>query len=124
VLGHADIKGGYPDARIDRLGQPASEYEFHFADESVEVCRLLHGVHVLRANIVLPPERGRGWRACPEAPEIIPALQIELDPSFETLRLNLWQKKFTSPAPLTMIRWRLKDPESVQLLAAISLQEK
>ena len=118
VLGHVDLTGGFPRPRVNQLGQPASAYVFEFEDGVVEQ-PLLHGVHVLRGNLMTPD--GRGWKTAPRSSDTTPALQVELNPGFEVLRVDLWEKTFDAPRRLAAIRWRLADPASVQAMFALSV---
>ena len=128
VLGHVAFTGGYPANTVSSVhhgkgagckgfGAPASEYEFVFENCTV-VQTLLHGVHVLRANSIC-----RWWKPAPRSPETVPAVQAVLHPAFEILRYDLWEHEFGQPGRLKAIRWRLKDPDSIQGLLGLSVAE-
>ena len=127
VLGHVALKGGYPSSALwtvhhgagaaaKELGAPASEYEFVFEDGTVTQ-PLLHGVQILRANNIC-----RWWTTAPRSPETAPAVQAVLDPAYEVLRFDLWEKEFSAARRLEVIRWRLKDADSIQALLAVSVR--
>ena len=127
VLGHVDFRAGYPGSGLfsvhtggslaaRALGQPASEYLFEFDDGTVAE-PLRHGEHILRANVIC-----RWWRSDPRAPFTRGAIEAVLHPSYEILRIDLWEKRFERPRLLRQIRWRLQDQESIQALFAISVE--
>jgi hypothetical protein len=128
-LGHVALAGGYPSStrretgwgKLDRAaikprGQAASHYEFVFDDGRVSH-QLVHGLHLLRGNLIC-----HWWLTDPQTPELIPAVQIELSPQFEVLRLNLWHVELDAPRYLREIRWVCDDVESVQALLAVSIR--
>ena len=127
-LGHVAFRGGYPSnsrggvgwqktdrAGIKPLGGKASSYEFVFEDGFL-VQPLMHGIHILRSNLVC-----HWWLTEPLTPEAIPAVQVELDPQFEVLRLYLWHVELEASRYLREIRWRCEDLESIQALLAVSV---
>ncbi|HUU20990.1 MAG TPA: hypothetical protein VM389_00510, partial [Phycisphaerae bacterium] len=125
VLGHVAIQGGYPSSAVQSvhhrdaesaraLGDLAAEYEFLFDDEPV-VQPLRHGLEILRANDIC-----RWWTPAPRAPHTRPAVRAAIDTTHEILRLDLWQRRFDRPRPLHAIRWRLRDPQAILLLYALS----
>ena len=127
VLGHVDFRAGYPGSGLfsvhtgaalapRTLGQPASEYRFEFDDGSVAE-PLRHGEHILRGNVVC-----RWWRSDPRAPFTRAAVEAVLHPSYEILRIDLWEKRFERPRLLRRIRWRLQDEESIQGVFAVSVE--
>ncbi len=127
ALGHVALKGGYPassiysvhhrDAEAPReFGAPAAEYAFVFED-GTETVPLRHGIEVLRANEVC-----RWWTPRPRGPRTRPAVRVVVDPSYEVLRLDLWERRFDRPRRLERIRWRLLDEDAILLLEAVSVQ--
>ncbi len=127
VLGHVALKGGYPassihsvhhrDAEVPReFGAPATEYAFVFED-GTETEPLRHGIEVLRSNEVC-----RWWTPRPRGPQTRPAVRAVIDPSYEVLRLDLYERRFERPRRLLEIRWRLLDPDAILLLQAVSVQ--
>ena len=127
VLGHVDFRTGYPGSGLfsvhtgaaltpRTLGQPASEYLFEFDDGSV-AAPLRHGEHILRSNLVC-----RWWRSDPRAPFTRAAVEAVLHPSYEVLRIDLWEKRFERPRLLRRILWRLQDEESIQGMFAMSVE--
>jgi hypothetical protein len=125
VLGHVTMNGGYPsndvrsvhtggDVRPRPYGEPASGYVFEFEDGAAAE-ELLHGRDVLRANNIC-----RWWKAAPRSVSTVPAAQAVLHPSYEILRVDLWEKAFETPRLLKGIRWRARDAEAVHLLYAVS----
>ena len=127
VLGHVDFGAGYPGSGLfsvhtgaalppRTLGQPASEYLFEFDDGTVAE-PLRHGEHILRGNVVC-----RWWRSDPRAPFTRAAVEAVLHPSYEILRIDLWEKRFERPRLLRRIRWRLHDEESIQGMFAVSVE--
>jgi hypothetical protein len=126
VLGHVALKGGYPSSSVSSVhhrdaekerkpGDPASEYVFVF-DDGEERQVLLHGVHVLKGNNIC-----RWWRTAPRAPETRPAVEIEVHPAYEILRIDLWERTWPRIRMLREIRWRLLDGISVQALYALTV---
>ena len=126
VLGHVDFRAGYPGSGLfsvhtggalaaRTLGQPASEYRFEFDDGTVAE-PLRHGEHILRANVIC-----RWWRSDPRAPFTRGAIEAVLHPSYEILRIDLWERRFERPRLLRRIGWRLQDQESIQGMFAISV---
>ena len=127
VLGHVDFRAGYPGSglfsvhtggalTVRTLGQPASEYQFEFDDGTVAE-PLRHGEHILRGNVIC-----RWWRSDPRAPFTRGAIEAVLHPSYEILRIDLWEKRFERPRLLRQIRWRLQDEESIQGMFAMSVE--
>ena len=127
VLGHVDFRAGYPGSGLFSVhtggalaartfGQPASEYRFEFDDGTVAE-PLRHGEHILRGNVIC-----RWWRSDPRAPFTRGAIEAVLHPSYEILRIDLWEKRFERPRLLRQIRWRLLDQESIQAMFAISVE--
>ena len=111
------LKAAFYEAfREAGMSQPASEYLFEFDDGTVAE-PLTHGEHILRANVVC-----RWWRSDPRAPFTRGAIEAVLHPSYEILRIDLWQKRFERPRLLRRIRWRLQDQESIQAMFAISVE--
>ena len=114
VLGHVDFAPAIrapasspctPAERWPRAlsGRPASEYRFEFDDGTVAE-PLRHGEHILRGNVIC-----RWWRSDPRAPFTRGAIEAVLHPSYEILRIDLWEKRFERPRLLRRIRWRLQD---------------
>ena len=102
VLGHVDFRAGYPGSGLFSVhtggalaartfGQPASEYRFEFDDGTVAE-PLRHGEHILRGNVIC-----RWWRSDPRAPFTRGAIEAVLHPSYEILRIDLWEKRFERP---------------------------
>ena len=127
VLGHVDFRAGYPGSGLfsvhtggalaaRTLGQPASEYLLEF-DDGTMAEPLRHGEHILRGNAIC-----RWWRSDPRAPFTRGAIEAVLHPSYEILRIDLWEKRFERPRLLRRIRWRLQDEESIQGMFAISAE--
>ena len=127
VLGHVDFRAGYPGSGLFSVhtgaaltartaGQPASEYLFEFDDGTVAQ-PLRHGEHILRGNVVC-----RWWRSDPRAPFTRAAVEAVLHPSYEILRIDLWERRFERPRLLRRIRWRLQDEESIQGMFAMSIE--
>jgi hypothetical protein len=125
MLGHVALGAAYPsngvfsvhhrDQEIVRdFGSDAAEYRFIFTDGE-EIVSLKHGVHVLRGNDIC-----RWWKTAPRGPETTPAIRATVHPSYEVMRIDLWQKRFQRARHLREIRWRLVDLESVQALYAIT----
>lgn len=128
VLGHVAFKGGYPYSTFFSahhgkgdieapFGSIASEYVFEF-ETGLETQRLEHGIHLLRSNAIC-----RWWLTELHAPEIVPALEAVVDPSYEILRVNLWKQLWPAARHLREIRWRLADKGSLQGMYAVSLLE-
>jgi hypothetical protein len=129
ALGHVALRGGYPassvysvhhkDAEPAReFGAPAAEYAFVFED-GTETQPLRHGIEILRSNEVC-----RWWTPRPRGPVTRPAARAVVDPSYEVLRLDLWERRFQGPRRLKEIRWRLLDAEAILLLYAVSVQTR
>jgi hypothetical protein len=127
VLGHVALRGGYPASTIysvhhrdaepaREFGAPAAEYEFVF-DDGAERVPLRHGIEVLRANEVC-----RWWTPRPRGPVTRPAVRVVVDPSYEVLRLDLWERSFGAPRRLKELRWRLVDADAILLLYAVSVR--
>ena len=129
-LGHVSALQGYPYSTLGSVfsepahagvepareaGAPAAEYEFLFGD-AVVTQPLRHGIEILRANDIC-----RWWMTGPRAPETRPALRTVIDPSYEVLRVDLWERKFAEPRCLRAIRWRLLDPGAILMLYALSV---
>jgi len=128
VLGHVTMKCGYPFNNLwsvhhgsgepgKSYGDPAFTYAFDF-EEGVVVEELLHGRDVLRSNNIL-----RWWKTAPRSATTVPAVQATVHPSYEILRLDLWEKSFPEPAFLQGIRWQAQDVDSIHLLHAITVLE-
>lgn len=127
ILGHTALQGGYPasgvysvhhrDAEpVKSLGELASEYVLEFSDGSESV-PLQHGLEIVRSNAIC-----RWWKTAPRTPATRPALEIVLHPSYEILRIDLWEHPLPEPRFLTGVRWRLTDKQSIQALYAVSVQ--
>ena len=127
VLGHTALKGGYPSSSVYsvhhrdaerpiRLAEPAAEYELLFEDGSVTVS-LRHGLEILRSNDIC-----RWWTTAPRTPYTRPALRCVVDPSYEVLRIDLWEKELERNARLKAIRWRLVDRDAVLAMYALSVK--
>jgi len=128
VLGHVALFGGYPASEIwsvhhrtaeprKALGDPASEYELIFEDGQKRTLPLRHGMEILRSNNI-----SRWWKPAPRAPHTRPAVQVVIHPSYEILRLDLWEHQLAQPQMLKGIAWRLKDAESIQAMYAMSME--
>jgi hypothetical protein len=129
VLGHVTAIDGYPYSTISSVfaghpaveparsvGTPAAEYEFVF-DDGTLVQPLRHGYEVLRGNDIC-----RYWMTEPRASHTRPALHVVLNPAYEVLRVDLWERMFDQPKYLQAIRWRLADPEAILMLYGLSVQ--
>ena len=127
VLGHVAIVGGYPASTVSSvfhdnleravtLGEPVAEYVFVFADREVTV-PLRHGLEILRANDIC-----RWWQTAPRAPHTRPAITSMISSTYESLRIDLWEKVFERPGQLQAIHWRLKDPNAILALWAVSVR--
>ena len=99
-----------------RLPEPAAEYELLFEDGSVTLS-LRHGLEILHSNNIC-----RWWRTRPRSPYTRPALRCVVDPSYEVLRVDLWEKDFDRNARLKAIRCRLLDRDAVLALYALSVK--
>src|SRR5262249_2947856 len=111
VLGHVALVGGYPGSGVYSvhhpnaepepvLGSIASEYEIVFENrESVRI-PLRHGLEILRANDIC-----RWWTTAPRSPFTKPAIRIVKDPSFEILRIDLWEHELDRPGVVERIIW-------------------
>lgn len=128
VLGHVAHAGGYPSSSVQtvwsedtepprKAGDSASEYELVFEDGRPEIIPLRHGVEVLRANEIC-----RWWAVNPIAPGTRPALRVVVHPSFEILRIDLWEYRLPRPRYLKELRWKLADEQSVQAMWAVSVE--
>lgn len=128
VLGQVALFGGYPASGVwsvhhrnaepvRQLGQDAGEYVLVFEDGEVRQ-PLRHGLEVLRANDIC-----RWWKTAPRAPHTRPGVRVEIHPSYEILRFDLWEAPFPAPRVLREIRWRLRDSESIQAMLALSVLE-
>ena len=76
-----------------------------------------HGEHILRGNVIC-----RWWKSDPRAPFTRAAVEAVLHPSYEILRIDLWEQRFERPRLLRRIRWRLRDRESIQGMFAMSVE--
>jgi beta-glucuronidase len=128
VLGHVAFAGGYPSNSIHSVhhkdqepardyGADAAEYELVFED-GTEVVALKHGVNVLRANAIC-----RWWTTDPRAPETTPAIRATIHPSYEVMRIDLWERTWARPRLLKEVRWKLRDAESIQALYALTIHD-
>jgi hypothetical protein len=130
VLGHVAHSGGYPSSSVQtvwsqdqepprKLGDAASEYELVFEDGPPEIIPLRHGLEILRANEIC-----RWWAVNPVAPGSRPGLRVVVHPSFEILRVDLWEHSLDRPRPrkLKELRWKLVDEQSVQALWGVSVE--
>ena len=128
ILGHTAYHAAYPANDISSVhhrdvetvrasGDPAGAYDFVFADgiESTELC---HGVQVLRGNDIC-----RWWLTAPRGPETAPAVRAVVHPSFEVLRIDLWERRFARPRRLIEIRWRLSDRAALLTLYAVTTHD-
>jgi hypothetical protein len=123
VLGHVCLWGGLPapapavwkGERCPAVGELAAEYELVFADRT-ELIPLRHGIELLRHNDIC-----RWWTPSPLAAATRPALRCVTDARYESFRLDLWQRAL-APGELREIRWRLRDPEALILMAGLSVQ--
>jgi hypothetical protein len=127
VLGHVDFRNGYPSSDLFSIhtggasssctyGQAASEYVFEFAD-GTEAVELRHGEHILRSNRIC-----RWWMTAPRASATKEAIEAVLHPSYEILRIDLWETRLERPRMLRAVRWRLRDPQSIQGMFAMSVE--
>jgi hypothetical protein len=127
VLGHVALAGGYPassvrtvwsrDAETPRKpGDPASRYELEFED-GVETIDLRHGLEVLRGNDIC-----RWWRTAPRGPCTRPAVRAVVHPSFEILRVDLWEHQWDRPRRLKALHWWLEDGESIQAMYGLAVR--
>ena len=127
VLGHVAYRGGYPASAIfsvhhrnsepaRELGQPCAEYELEF-EGGREVLPLRHGLEILRANDIC-----RWWTPSPRAPHTRPAVRSVIDPSYEILRMDLWEHRLASPRFLKAIHWKLIDEDAILLMHAMSVE--
>lgn len=128
VLGQIALHGGYPSSStwsvhhrdaepIKVFGTPASEYEFVFDDGTTETVSLRHGREILRANNIC-----RWWKTAPLAAGTRPVVRTTIHPSYEILRLDLYERTFPVVRTLIGIRWRLVDQESIQALYAVTVE--
>ncbi|MCJ7737065.1 MAG: hypothetical protein MUQ10_07090, partial [Anaerolineae bacterium] len=127
VLGHIALLGGYPSSAtwsvhhrdaepVIAFSEVASEYELVF-DDGAERISLRHGLEILRGNNIC-----RWWKTAPRAPFTRPAVQTTIHPSYEILRLDLWERTLDHPRYLTGIRWQLVDRDSIQAMYALSIE--
>lgn len=127
VLGQAALIGGYPastiwsvhhrDAEVHkRFGDEASQYELIFDDGSLSI-PLRHGIELLRGNEIC-----RWWKTAPRSPAVRPAVRITVHPSYEILRLGLYELALDRPRHLREIRWRTSDSQTVQAIWALSVR--
>jgi hypothetical protein len=129
VLGHVTALNGYPYSTIPSvfaahpsteparaLGTLAAAYEFEF-DEETLAQPLRYGCEILRGNDIC-----RYWMTEPRASDTRPAARAVIDPTYEVLRVDLWERQFAQPRHLRAIRWRLADPEAILMLYALSVQ--
>ena len=128
ILGHTAYHAAYPandvasvhhrDAETVRAyGDPAGAYDFVF-DDGVETMALRHGVHILRGNDIC-----RWWLTSPRAAETAPAVRAVVHPSYEVLRIDLWERRWARPRRLLEIRWRLSDPAALLTLYAATTHD-
>ncbi len=128
ILGHVAFVAAHPangifsvhhkDAEpVRALGSAAGAYELVFAD-ATERIELQHGVHVLRANDIC-----RWWKTAPQGPETAPAIRAVTHPSYEVMRIDLWERSWSRPRLLKEIRWTLADPESVLAMHALTTHD-
>ena len=126
VLGHTAIKGGYPSSsifsvhhrdaeRLVRLGEPAAEYELIFEDSS-HTQPLRHGLEISRSNEIC-----RWWTSGRGTPYTRLALRCVVNPSYEILCVDLWEKTVEPGARLKAIRWRLLDENAILAMYALSV---
>jgi len=126
VLGHTSFLAGYPSSSIHSvhhhdaepvraLGSAAGAYHLRF-DDGEEVVALRHGLEVLRANAIC-----RWWKLAPRAPATVPALEAEIHPSYEILRIDCWQRRWDRPRLLRDLHWVSQDGVAIQSLYALSL---
>lgn len=127
VLGHVAFAGGYPSSSLQtvwsedvaeparKVGDPASQYELVFAD-GAETIRLRHGLEILRANDIC-----RWWLSAPRGPYTKPAVRVVVHPSFEILRVDLWERAWDRGRYLKALRWKLVDEQSVQAMWGMSV---
>ena len=101
-----------PDCPLGRL---AGTYELVFDDGS-ETVELRHGINVLRANDIC-----RWWVTAPRAPQTVPALRTVIHPSYDILRIDLWQREWQKPRTLREIHWKLADLDAVLGMAALTV---
>jgi len=125
VLGQVFIGGGYPGPApaiwattepARTRGAPAAHYQFTFASGTIDQ-PLRHGIEVLRHNDIC-----RWWTPMPRGAALRPALRSVIDSRYEVLRLDLWERAFTSDV-LSSITWTLNDPEALLLICGISVLE-
>jgi len=128
ILGHTAYHAAYPandvssvhhrDAETVRAyGDAAGFYDFVF-DDGIETIALRHGVHVLRGNDIC-----RWWLTAPRGPETAPAVRAVVHPSYEVLRIDLWERRWDRPRRLTEIRWRLTDQAALLTLYALTTHD-
>ncbi len=127
VLGHVAMAGGYPSSSVQtvwsrdaepprKLGDPASQYALEFED-CMETIALRHGLEVLRANDIC-----RWWRTAPRGPFTRPVVRAVVHPSFEILRVDLWERQWEQPRRLKALHWTLLDGESAQAMYGLSVR--
>ena len=118
VLGHVAWSGGYPSCNDEppcEFGAMAAEYVLDFEDGQMRV-PLRHGLEILRANEIC-----RWWTPQPRSGHTRPAVRAVINPSYEILRLDLWEMPLPRPRLLRQIRWRLAGLPAVLMLAAVSV---
>ncbi len=127
VLGHVALAGGYPSSSVQTvwsrdaepprtLGDPASQYELEFED-GVETIALRHGLEVLRANDIC-----RWWRSAPRGPFTRPAVRVVVHPSYEILRVDLWERRWERPRRLKALHWTLLDGQSIHAMYGLAVR--
>ncbi len=126
VLGQVMVGGGYPapptgvwgaeDTGARALGAPAAQYRFLFAGGTELVVPLRHGLEVLRHNDIC-----RSWSPQPRAPGVRPGVRAVVDPRYEIMRLDLWERALPADAELVSVSWELLDPGALLLLSALSI---
>lgn len=127
VLGHVAMAGGFLRSSVEtvwsedpepprELGDPAGEYELVFEDGSRTV-PLRHGLEILRSNDIC-----RWWLTTPRSSHTKPAVRSLIHPSYEILRVDLWEFPLPEPRVLKAIRWRLSDPTAVLAMFGLSVE--
>jgi len=127
VLGQVALYGGYPGTDrwptvigrpvepIPAFGASASTYVFEF-ENGEETVELRHGLEILRGNAI-----AGFWLTDPCSPRTSPALRAVVNPSYEVLRLDLWEHDFGRTRSLRRIRWVRRDTSAIQALFAVSI---